>query len=486
MIVITTVQVLRGFVNPQAAKVVSTNVCKTWAGAAAADITPAFPVFLYGYPHARRTSTGVHDALFATALFLDDGRKQLLLISVDVIWLSKEQVARTRRCIHNCTGVPAHHILISATHTHSGPVTVEMLSNALDPVVPAPDQRVMEIVEKGIIAAASRAKEDAIACEIGFSIAKVSDLGGNRHDPQGLSIPQVSIFAVRATENKKMLALLYVFNVHPTVLHEDSLLISGDFPGLARRYLQARYCNDRSELPVLGHLGAAGDQSPRNVVRGNTLEEAERLGKALGRAVEGAVGGMEFRSDCELGCGTVSVNLPLRKLPAADEAAKTLRENRAALAALRAANVPRAVARTAECDCFGAEEMEALVTAAASGKLEKVANTCLPAEIQYISVGPHVLVGWPGEIFAEFAIQLRDEFPSATLITLANGELQGYLTTSEAVEKGWYEASNAIFSSPESPCLLFEATVQLLREMACRNEVFGHRKGGNPWLMPIK
>ena len=89
----------------------------------------------------RRTSTGVNDPLFATALFLDDGRKQLLLISVDVIWLSKEQVARARRRIHDCTGVPADHILITATHTHSGPVTVEMLSNALDPVVPAPDQR---------------------------------------------------------------------------------------------------------------------------------------------------------------------------------------------------------------------------------------------------------------------------------------------------------------------------------------------------------
>ena len=139
-----------------------------------------------------------------------------------------------------------------------------------------PTSAVTELVEKGIVAAASRAKKDAIACEIGFTTAKVGDLGGNRHDPLGLSIPQISVLAVRATENKKLLALLFVFNVHPTVLHEDSLLISGDFPGLARRYLQARYCHERSELPVLAHLGAAGDQSPRNVVR----EYTGRSGKA--------------------------------------------------------------------------------------------------------------------------------------------------------------------------------------------------------------
>ena len=98
---------------------------------------------------------------------------------------------------------------------------------------------------------------------------------------------------------------------------------------------------------------------------GNTLEEAERLGNALGKAIESAVSRLEFRSNWQLGCGTVSVTLPLRKLPAADDAARTLREKRAAFAALRAADVPRAVARTAECDCFGAEEIESLVTAAA-------------------------------------------------------------------------------------------------------------------------
>ena len=47
------------------------------AGSATADITPDRPQFLFGYPHVRRYSTGVHDPLLSSALFLSDGRTRL-------------------------------------------------------------------------------------------------------------------------------------------------------------------------------------------------------------------------------------------------------------------------------------------------------------------------------------------------------------------------------------------------------------------------
>jgi hypothetical protein len=40
------------------------------AGAAVVDITPQGSVFLYGYPHVKRYSTGVHDPLECAALYL--------------------------------------------------------------------------------------------------------------------------------------------------------------------------------------------------------------------------------------------------------------------------------------------------------------------------------------------------------------------------------------------------------------------------------
>ena len=61
------------------------------AGAAAADITPEGPQFLFGYPHVPRYSTGIHDPLLSSALFLADGATlALLLIANDVIYVSRQ------------------------------------------------------------------------------------------------------------------------------------------------------------------------------------------------------------------------------------------------------------------------------------------------------------------------------------------------------------------------------------------------------------
>ncbi len=119
------------------------------AGAATADITPRGPQFLYGYPHVPRTSTGVHDPLQGGALYLSDGRASLLLCSADVIFIGKDLAARVRARIEAAAGIPGGSVLVSATHTHSGPVTVDYLSNSADPVVPKADAAYLRVLEDG-------------------------------------------------------------------------------------------------------------------------------------------------------------------------------------------------------------------------------------------------------------------------------------------------------------------------------------------------
>jgi hypothetical protein len=72
-------------------------------------------------------------------------------------------------------------------------------------------------------------------------------------------------------------------------------------------------------------------------------------------------------------------------------------------------------------------------------------------------------VGWQGEVFVEFGLQVRQSHPDAYIISLANGELQGYLVTADAVAEHGYEASNALFRSPDSGNLLVQRTLDLLR-----------------------
>src|SRR5436190_12853016 len=109
------------------------------AGAAAVDITPTGSVFLSGYPHVRRYSTGVHAALLASALCLQSGERRVLIIGNDVIYVSKQMVARARRRIEQATGIAESDILISATHTHSGPKMLDPIATEADEAVPKTD-----------------------------------------------------------------------------------------------------------------------------------------------------------------------------------------------------------------------------------------------------------------------------------------------------------------------------------------------------------
>lgn len=437
------------------------SACSILVGAEAVDVTPRGPMFLYGYPHAPRISTGVNDPLLASAMYLSDRRVRVLFVSVDVIWLSKAMVANARAQIAEQTGLAGEHIMITATHTHSGPVTVEMLSNSNDHTVPPPDSCYLAVLVQGIVRSAVAAVRNAEPAEVAFAVAECPSIGGNRHDPRGPTVNAIPLIWARSlTDKSRSLAMMYVNRVHPTVLHEDSTLISGDFPGLCRIHLQDRFLS--RDCPVLCHLGAAGNQSPRYIARSHTLAEADRLGAALAHAIELAASNVEFASDFAIDCISSMVQLPARAMPTIPGAEVRLISARNRLAELQDAEGDPGAVRTAQCAVFGAEETLGLARSEGTGELANVVATCLPAEIQVIRIGNWSLVGWPGEVFVEFAVQLRQKFPDAFVITLANGELQGYLVTAAGVESQCYESANAIFASPEGGNCLLNETVKLL------------------------
>src|SRR5689334_2946770 len=94
------------------------------AGASAIDITPRSSLHMAGYPFVERFSIGTHDPLLSSALFFSDGKTNTVFIANDVIFVSKASANRIRQSVTAKTGIPFSNILISATHTHSGPSTV--------------------------------------------------------------------------------------------------------------------------------------------------------------------------------------------------------------------------------------------------------------------------------------------------------------------------------------------------------------------------
>jgi len=435
-------------------------------GAAEADITPKRSMFLYGYPHVERMSTGTLDPLQAAGLYLDDGQCPLLMLSADVIALTQPLVTEIRRGIHEQTGLPEPHILLAATHTHSGPVTVKYTSNAHDPIVPDPDPDYLADLTRALIDVGCRSVQNARHALLHHAVADGRCTGTNRRDPQGPADPDVPVLLARDAASDQPIGLLFVCAMHPTVLHEDSTQFSGDFPGFARQHLRANMLG--GDCPVIALTGVCGNLSPRHVTRANTPAEAHRIGGQLADAITAALQHAESLADPAdpptLAARTTSVDLPLRDMPSVEAARSNEQAARDRLETLRNQNAPRTDIRTAEVDWFGAEETLTLAEAAATGTLQHAAAEALPAEIQTLHIGPVRFVGWPGELFVEFARTVKQQHPGTYLIGLANGHLNGYVVTAEAVEQAAYEAGNAIFASPESGNRIVQATLDLLAD----------------------
>lgn len=430
------------------------------AGSSQVEITPTDSQFLLGYPHVERYSTGVHDKLWASALYLSDGANQAVFVGNDIIFVAKKNVQQARRRIEAATGVPAANIMISASHTHSGPNTVGYACFDADPVVPDPDPEYVQFMEDRIVEAAIKAFEKAQSAKAGLAIADDTGVGTNRRDPNGPADHNVPVLMVKNAETDENIACMLVCSMHPTVIHEDISLVTGDFPSLARQYLQEKVVG--AECPVVYHMGPSGNQSPRHVTKANTFEEAERIGQILGKAVEKVLPEIVYSSELAVSVKSDELaELPRKEFPSVEDAQVKVDKAVKKLETLRNTNASKQETRTAECDWFGAEETVVMARMATTGRLDQAAASVLPAEIQVISVGDWNFVGWQGEVFVEYSLAVKEKAANTFVVSLANGELQGYVATKEAAEEGGYEASNSIFTY-ETGALFMNKTMELL------------------------
>lgn len=88
-------------------------------GASKMAITPDRPVWLAGYSRDVM-SDGVHDDVWARGMVIDNGSAKLLILTADLIGLMLPDVDEIRRDLAS-DDLPMDHIIVTSTHTHSGP-----------------------------------------------------------------------------------------------------------------------------------------------------------------------------------------------------------------------------------------------------------------------------------------------------------------------------------------------------------------------------
>jgi hypothetical protein len=434
------------------------------AGACIRDISPKLPMFLVGYPHVPRISTGIHDPLLVSAICLRNDNCAVLIMAIDILFISTAFAHKVRKEISTQTELPESNIFISCTHTHSGPVTVDILSWRDDPCVPPVDEEYLDFLQTSIITAAVEAAKAPHEVSMAWTAADASGVGSNRLSVDGVTDKEVGILVIRKI-NGDLLAISTIYGMHPTVLHEDSTLISGDFPAYTRQHLCQAFGDD---IVVVYNNAPCGNQSPRYAVTAQTFEEAERLGRMLGERVASAIHRLQ---DKDLSTGIIlsgmidSIKTSPRVMPTIAEAEAMLTYRIGEFERLKLENAGHGPVRTAECAIFGAEETVVLSRAQETGELSRIHDKYSLADVQAIQIGNCSMVGWPCELFTEYALELKTKCSGNVFaVSLVNGELQGYIVTKQAMEEGGYEAANSLFT-PDTGELLVEAGVKLVGKL---------------------
>ena len=402
-------------------------------GISSVNITPPIGVPMAGYSARMGSAKEIHDDLYAKAIVFSDKDTKAALVRCDLIGLERNFVEETRRLIESETGIDRNNIMITCTHTHSGPIT--------DSLIPDLDawMKVLSRKIKGAVVAANRNLKEA---KIGFNRGSVEGIVINRRKPGGPVDTEVGIIRIDDLAGNPM-AILINYACHAVVLGPDNLLISADYPGFVMNFVERNL-----GVPALFVNGACGDINPLDkltVMRqkrkediydrhGGTFEEAKRLGNMIGAEAVKVFLGTETENDLELKVASREIKIPLVDLPSIDELKRMLEENE---------NLFRKL--VSEKDAAQAYRIAMLIQYARSIiKYVESGENVRPTEIQVFRIGDGGLIALPGEIFVEIGLDIKKKsgLKHTLICELANDAI-GYIPTREAFKEPGYEVGVA-------------------------------------------
>lgn len=216
-------------------------------GVATVDITPEIradrPVWLAGQQRNRQ-ATGVHDALEARALVLDDGERRVALVSVDCIGLQYPQVEAVRAELPDFA-----YVLVASTHTHEGPDVVGLWGPT--PTESGVDSKYLEELPLKIVQAVRAAVSSLVAARAEYGTASRVELLKDFRLPEVYD-PVLRVVRFVQVERDTPCALLVQWTSHP-VEPDGNTLVTRDWMGVTVDTLERTV-----GCPVIYFSGAVG------------------------------------------------------------------------------------------------------------------------------------------------------------------------------------------------------------------------------------
>ena len=234
-----------------------------------------FPDLLGRYPHAFwfRPSAGEHDPVGARALVLQNRTSRVVWVTLDLIAVDRAFTRALQERLAASGTVPAT-LIVSASHTHSGPGA--FMDSALSGLIAIDrmDSTVRDALVEGAAAAIRRA--DAARVPALFATTRVTGPAVTASRIREPLDAEIVVLKVTGTDGKP-LALLWNFAIHGTMFPAASPQLSADVMGAASALLEQRL-----GAPALFVNGAVGDVSPA----GHGMPALRETAAALAAAVE--------------------------------------------------------------------------------------------------------------------------------------------------------------------------------------------------------
>ena len=414
-------------------------------GVASATITPFLDIPMAGYYYTR-TPDGVHDDLHAKALVIDDGHEQIVLVACDLVGLSREAVEAARRQIGERCGIPADHILISATHTHTGPREVPTYVSNLghwiaDSVITAEARKRQALLWVATEQEPSLPHNRRYLMKDGTVQTNPGFLNPSIVRPVGPIDPRVGVLFA---EDERHYPIMTWVNY---AMHLDTVggtWISSDYAYYLARTLAALKGPD---MLTTFTIGAAGNINHWDVQRPGPqrgFETAQGLGETLAGDVVKAYTHLQALNSVRIKAVSETIEVPIQKVTAQE--------------------VAEAEKIVAQPPPMGVDFTLDRVNAEKVVHVNKRKGEDLRAEIQVLAVGPVAFVAIPGEYFVELGMRINKEspFPYTFIVELANGDV-GYIPTRRGFEEGGYEPTSTSLA-PGGGEKIADKAIELLKQ----------------------
>jgi putative membrane-bound dehydrogenase-like protein len=376
-----------------------------------------------GYGNRDRPSEGIDTPLYVrAAVFKHGDDPPHVLLSVDTIGLPGSLVRELTQQIERRHGVARQRIVVSCTHTHTGPHLVGELSNIfaveLTESEKAAGVRYRQQLSEAILKAVEQALKSLTPAQLDYGVGKAEFAANRRVIRDGrwtgfgvqLDGPvdhTVPVLRIRNADGK-IVGVIFNYACHCTTLDGNYYRINADWAGYAAANLEATYPNSVA-LCTIG-CGADANPEPRGM-----REMSERHGRELSAEVRRILTGEMMPIDrpiaATFGYAGLSFDLP------------TIEELKR-----RGTDSTPQVRRHSE---HFQEVYER------EGRLPATH----PVPIQTWKFGDQLtMIFLGGEVVVDYALRLKRELPSQRLwVTAYANDVLGYIASERIRGEGGYE-----------------------------------------------